>query len=36
VQNGYKDVARLKKDTDFDPLRVRADFQRLLAELENK
>jgi serine/threonine protein kinase/Flp pilus assembly protein TadD len=36
VQNGYQDAAHLKKDTDLDPLRRRADFQRLLAELEKK
>jgi hypothetical protein len=29
-------VADLKKDTDFDPLRDRADFRKLLAELEQK
>jgi hypothetical protein len=36
VANGYKDVARLKKDTDLDPLRARPDFQNLLAKLEKK
>jgi tetratricopeptide (TPR) repeat protein/tRNA A-37 threonylcarbamoyl transferase component Bud32 len=34
VAKGYKDVDRLKKDTDLDPLRKRDDFRRLLAELE--
>jgi hypothetical protein len=33
---GYKDVARLKKDTDLDPLRQRDDFRTLVAELEGK
>jgi hypothetical protein len=36
VSKGYKDVAPLKKDTDFDPLRQRKDFQQLVAELEGK
>jgi hypothetical protein len=36
VQNGYKDVAHIKKDTDLDPLRSRPDFQKLLQELEAK
>jgi serine/threonine protein kinase len=34
LQNGYKDAANMKKDSDLDPLRARPDFQRLLAELE--
>jgi hypothetical protein len=34
VQKGYKDVAHMKKDTDLDPLRQRADFQQLIRELE--
>jgi tetratricopeptide (TPR) repeat protein len=34
VQAGYKDAAHMKKDTDLEPLRGRADFKRLLAELE--
>jgi serine/threonine-protein kinase len=33
VQQGFKDVARLKKDTDLDGLRPRPDFQQLLAEV---
>ena len=32
----YQDTAHMKKDTDLDPLRGRADFQKLLAELEAK
>jgi hypothetical protein len=31
VSKGYKDVARVKKDTDLDPLRQRDDFLRRLA-----
>jgi hypothetical protein len=29
VQSGYKDLARTRKDHDLDPLRARADFQKL-------
>jgi hypothetical protein len=29
-------VAHMKKDTDFDSLRQREDFQKLVAELEAK
>jgi serine/threonine protein kinase len=36
VSKGYKDVAHLKNDTDFDPLRQRDDFEQLVAELEGK
>ena len=36
VQAGYKDAAHMKKDADLDPLRARADFKKLLAELEKK
>jgi serine/threonine-protein kinase len=36
VQKGYKDVANLKKDQDLDPLRSRDEFQKLVAELEEK
>ena len=36
VKAGYKDAALLKKDTDFDPLRDRADFKTLLADLEKE
>jgi serine/threonine-protein kinase len=34
VQKGYKNAAHMKKDGDLDPLRSRADFQKLLTELE--
>jgi hypothetical protein len=34
VKAGYKDAAHMKKDTDLDALRERADFKKLLAELE--
>jgi serine/threonine protein kinase/tetratricopeptide (TPR) repeat protein len=33
VGHGFKDVARLKKDRDLDPLRSRDDFHTLLREL---
>jgi hypothetical protein len=36
VSKGYKDVARVKKDTDLDPLRQRDDFRKLVTELEEK
>ncbi len=36
VNKGYQDAAHLKKDTDFDPLRQREDFQKLVAQLEGK
>jgi tetratricopeptide (TPR) repeat protein len=36
VSKGYRDAARMKKDTDLDPLRQREDFQKLIAELEGK
>ncbi len=36
VEQGYEDLARLKKDPDLDPLRERADFKRLLAELAGR
>jgi hypothetical protein len=36
VSKGYKDVARMAKDTDLDPLRQRDAFQQLVAELEGK
>jgi hypothetical protein len=35
VQNGFKDAAHMKKDPDLDPLRPRADFQKLLAEVRS-
>jgi serine/threonine protein kinase/tetratricopeptide (TPR) repeat protein len=34
VRAGYKDAAHMKKDTDLDPLRNRADFRKLLSDLE--
>ncbi len=36
VKAGWKDAAHMKQDTDLDPLRDRADFQKLLADLEVK
>ena len=36
VKAGWKDAAHMKKDSDFDSLRDRADFQKLLADLEAK
>jgi hypothetical protein len=36
VSKGYKDLPHMKKDTDLDPLRLREDFQMLLAELDGK
>jgi tetratricopeptide (TPR) repeat protein len=36
VKAGYKDAARMKQDTDLDPLRGRDDFKMLLVELEKK
>jgi tetratricopeptide (TPR) repeat protein/tRNA A-37 threonylcarbamoyl transferase component Bud32 len=33
VAKGFKDVARMQKDSDLDPLRQRSDFQQLLQEL---
>jgi tetratricopeptide (TPR) repeat protein len=36
ASKGYKDVAHMKIDTDLDPLRPREDFQKLVAELEEK
>jgi serine/threonine protein kinase/tetratricopeptide (TPR) repeat protein len=36
VGKGYQDVGHLKKDPDLDPLRSRADFKKLMAELEAK
>jgi hypothetical protein len=36
VSKGYKDVARMKQDTDLAPLRQREDLQKLVAELEGK
>jgi tetratricopeptide (TPR) repeat protein len=36
VSKGFRDAAQMKKDTDLAPLRERADFQKLLADLEAK
>ncbi len=36
VAKGYKDIEHLKKDDDLKALRQREDFQKLLAELEEK
>ena len=36
VHDGWKDGANMKKDNDFDPLRARDDFKKLMAELEKK
>jgi serine/threonine protein kinase/tetratricopeptide (TPR) repeat protein len=34
--HGYKDVARMKKEPDLEPLRERSEFRKLLAEMEGK
>ncbi len=34
VKAGYTDAAHISKNTDFDPIRERADFKKLVAELE--
>jgi tetratricopeptide (TPR) repeat protein len=34
IAKGYKDAAHMRQDKDFDTLRDRADFQKLLVELE--
>ena len=34
LQNGYKDLANLKRDKDLESLRTRPGFKNLLAELE--
>jgi serine/threonine protein kinase/predicted RNA polymerase sigma factor len=36
VARGFQNVADLKKDPDLEPLRARADFQQLVADLEAK
>jgi tetratricopeptide (TPR) repeat protein len=36
IAAGYDNVALMKKDTDLDPLRHRADFQKLLTDLKNR
>jgi hypothetical protein len=34
VAAGYKNAEQIKRDRDFDALRERADFKKLLAELQ--
>ena len=34
IQNGFKDAAHMKKDTDLDALRGREDFKKLLGDLK--
>jgi len=34
VRAGFKDLARMAKDADLDPIRDRNDFKKLLAELQ--
>jgi hypothetical protein len=36
VAEGWRNTSVAKKDADLDPLRARIDFQKLLAELEEK
>lgn len=36
VASGYTDAAKMKSDKDLEPLRSRADFQKLLSEVEAK
>lgn len=36
INIGFNDIARLKKDSDLDILRVREDFQKILVELEKR
>jgi tetratricopeptide (TPR) repeat protein len=36
VNKGYADASKVKKDSKLNPLRQREDFQRLVAELEEK
>jgi hypothetical protein len=36
VQEGWDNVQRTAKDMDLDPLRDRADFKKLLMDLEKK
>jgi hypothetical protein len=36
MQNGYKNVAHMRKDNDLDPLRTHQEFQKLLKELEKQ
>jgi hypothetical protein len=34
IAHGFKDAAHMKKDSDLEPLRLRDDFKKLVAELE--
>ena len=34
VAAGFKNAAHMKKDADLDAVRARADFKKLMAELE--
>jgi tetratricopeptide (TPR) repeat protein len=36
VERGFKDAARMRKDTYLDPMRERPEYRKLLAELEGK
>lgn len=36
VAAGYKNAAHMKKDTDLDFLRGRADFKKVIAEFEKQ
>jgi tetratricopeptide (TPR) repeat protein len=36
VAKGWRDATRIKKDTDFEPLRDREDFKKLIAKFEKK
>ena len=36
IKQGFKDVEDLKRNKDFDSLQLRADFKKLIAELEAK
>jgi hypothetical protein len=36
VTKGWRSTARMKKDSELEPLRTREDFRQLLAELEGK
>ncbi len=34
VQAGYKNAARMRIDTELDPIRARDDFQKLIADMK--
>jgi tetratricopeptide (TPR) repeat protein len=36
IDAGWKDAGHIGRDTDFDPVRARADFKQLVAELEKR